>query len=144
MARVDVARIAPDGLFKPRTTYSQVVQDRTSGVVVTSGQAGVDAEGKLVAPDTSGQFRQILANFDHILASLGVGREAIMKVTIYCTDVASFYATDYRIPGDVSAMAQWAEYFKDAPPASTLVGVTKLSRDDWRIEAEAIIAAPVE
>lgn len=141
MASVSVNRIAPDGLFKPRTTYSQVVEDQTSGIIVTSGQAGVDAEGKLVAPDTSGQFRQILKNFDAILAELGVGRDAIMKVTIYTTDVASFYQTDYRIAGDTSAMAQWAEYFKDAPPASTLLGVTKLSRDDWTIEAEAIIAA---
>ena len=76
--------------------------------------------------------RQVLENLKTALASQKAGFSNVVKINIFTTDVEAFLgAAEIR-----------AEYFKGNPPASTLVGISRLARPGLLVEIEAIAALP--
>lgn len=74
------------------------------------------------------QTRQVLKNIKAILEAAGGTMNDIVKVTVYLVDMKHF--------DDVHKVR--AEYFKEKPPASTLVQVSSLVSPEWLIKIDAI------
>lgn len=109
--------------------YSQAV--RAGGFVFLSGQIPLDpVTGELVAGDVRAQARQVFANLRAVLAAAGLAPAAIVKTTIFLTDMADFAAVNEL----------YAELVGDHRPARATVAVAALPRGA-RIEVEAIALA---
>lgn len=124
-------RINPPGLSTP-TTYSHIV--RAGKTLYIAGQVGADASGKVAGPGMVEQLEQVLKNLQTALKSQGADFSHVARITIYTTDVDAF-----REP---AAAAVRARYFGGHPPASTLVGVTRLASPDFKVEIEATAVLP--
>ena len=126
----------PDTLFPSRAFgFSQVVTSQGGKWIHCSGQTAWDKEMNIVgAGDLQQQMRQSLENVRLALAAAGAVPEDVVRVTVYIAD----YQPDEIGPVS-SAMA---DFFKDNPPASTLIGVQALALPDFRVEVEvtAVIA----
>ena len=98
-------------------------------IVFVSGQAAISADGQLVGDDDfEAQVRQVFENLRAVLEEAGTGLDAIVKLTVYLTDMSRL--REYtRIKG---------EFFAGEQPASTAVGVTALARPELMVEVEAI------
>jgi enamine deaminase RidA (YjgF/YER057c/UK114 family) len=131
MSAQTLQRINPPGLTAP-TTYSQIV--RAGNTLYIAGQVAADAQGKVVGTDMNTQLEQVLRNLQTALKSQGADFSHVAKITIYTTDVDA-----YRTP---EAAAIRAKYFGTRPPASTLVGITRLASPDYKVEIEAIAVLP--
>ncbi len=109
--------------------YSQAV--RAGGFLFLSGQIPLDpVTGELVAGDVRAQARQVFANLRAVLAAAGLAPAAIVKTTIFLTDMADFAAVNEL----------YAELVGDHRPARATVAVAALPRGA-RIEVEAIALA---
>jgi reactive intermediate/imine deaminase len=120
----------PPTLPKPaRPTYSQVVKATGGTLIFISGQASLDRNGNIVGKgDIEKQTRQTLENLKEALNAVGAKLEDVVKITILLTDLRYF---------DVIHKVR-AEYFKEKPPASTLIQVPGLFLPDLLIEIDAI------
>jgi 2-iminobutanoate/2-iminopropanoate deaminase len=98
--------------------------------VFVSGQIPLDpTTGEIVRGGFAEQARRALANLDAILGAAGVDRRAVMKTTVYLTDVGRF-AEFNEI---------YAAFFADHRPARAVVGVASLPRGA-EVEIEAVAA----
>lgn len=127
-------RINPAGVHAPAPSYCQVVEDVARGIVYVAGQVGLSPDGKLAGPDMASQLRQILANFDAILAELSLSRSDFVKRTVYVTDIDEYFTS--------AVSEQVAAYFGETPFTSTLVQVVRLFAREVRIEIEAVLHRP--
>ena len=73
------------------------------------------------------QARQAISNIAAALRRLGLGLERVVRTRVYVTELDRF--------GDVARAHQ--EMFGAAPPASTVVQITRLVHPDMLIEIEA-------
>ena len=120
----------PPELFRG-VGFSQAVAGRGSRAVFVSGQIALDREGKLVGRDDLGaQTRQVFENLRAALAAAGVGFGDVVKLNYY---VVGFRPEQLAVIREVRGRYLPAE----APPASTLVGVTALAMEGLLIEVEA-------
>ena len=103
--------------------------DGADSILFVSGQAPVSADGQLVGEgDFDTQVRQVFENLRTVLDGAGMGLDAIVKLTVYLTDMSRL--RDYtRIKG---------EFFSGEQPASTAVGITALARAEMMLEVEAV------
>ena len=120
-------RINPEKVWKP-TDFVHATMNRT--VMVTSGQTGRDANGKIAGDVFSDQARQALTNIRNIAESQGKSMDDIMKLTVYVKDIR--YGEEY-----IKIMEEFFNPGKK--PASTLVAVTGLWDERQLIEIEAIV-----
>src|SRR3954466_3968856 len=71
--------------------YSQAVV--VDGWVFCSGQIPLNPlTGQMVQDDVAGQTRQVFLNLQHVLAAAGTGFDAVVKTTVYLTDMNDFAA----------------------------------------------------
>jgi enamine deaminase RidA (YjgF/YER057c/UK114 family) len=99
-----------------------------------AGQVALDKSGTLVgAGDMKAQTRQVFKNLELALADAGATFKDVMKLNFYVLDV-----------GQIAAIREVRDTFINtaAPPASTLVEVRRLFRDDVLIEVEAVAVVP--
>jgi 2-iminobutanoate/2-iminopropanoate deaminase len=101
---------------------------RIGDMVIVSGQAAIDEQGKIVTPgDFDAQAEQTFTNLKRVLEAAGSSLAQVVKVNIYLTDMANFAKiVDLR-----------ARYFTRPWPADTIVGVTALAYPELEIEIEA-------
>jgi 2-aminomuconate deaminase len=76
-----------------------------------------DADGKLVSYDIEAQCRSVFANVRKVLDASGARWEDLVDVTVFLTDMNRDFAAYNRV---------YAEYFTDAQPCRTTVGITAL------------------
>jgi 2-iminobutanoate/2-iminopropanoate deaminase len=106
------------------------VAAEAAGLVFISGQVALDpATGQRVEGDAAAQARRIMGNLELILADLGLGCDAIVKTTIFLTDMADFAAVNEVYRG----------FFTSAPPARSTIQVGALP-GGFRVEIEAVAA----
>ncbi len=105
--------------------YSPAVQTET--LVFFSGQVPFDATGAVVGETAAEQARQALTNLGHLLEAAAMTSHAIVKTTIFLTDMNDFAAVN-----DV-----YAEFFEKPYPARSTVAVAALPKG-VRVEIEAV------
>jgi len=119
------------GLMEPISHFSDaVVAGSTlyvSGLVATNEAGEVVGEGDVVE-----QTRQIFRNLKRILDTAGATPADIAKVTIFMRDAAQRPL--------INPIRQ--EFFGSHRPASTLVEISRLVRDDLLLEIEAVAQLP--
>lgn len=111
---------------RPVGPYSQAIE--AGDFVFISGQVGLDPKtGQMADATVTGQARQSLKNLEGILAQMGLDLSAVVKVTVFLTDMANFNAVN----------EVYASFFTTDPPARSCVAVKALPREAL-VEMEAI------
>jgi enamine deaminase RidA (YjgF/YER057c/UK114 family) len=117
----------------PSHGYTQVVEvPAGQRLLYISGQVPLDKDGNLVgAGDFRRQAEQVFANLGFALADVGATFADVVKINYYVLDVSRI--ADLRAVRDQHVNT-------GAPPASTLVEVSHLFRNDVLLEVEAVAA----
>jgi len=119
------------GMSEPISHFTHVV--RAGRIVFVSGCVATDGEGRLVGgSDIVAQTRQVHENIKRCLTAAGATFADICKVTVFLRNIAD--------REKVNTVRK--EYFGAARPASTLVEISRLVRDDYLIEIEATAVIP--
>ena len=111
------AVIVTDGAPRPfeGAPYNQAI--KAAGFVFCAGQVGADpATGALVEGGVEAQTRRALDNVSAVLAGAGSSLAAVVKTTVFLTDLDDF--------GTMNAV--YGEYFTSDPPARSTVQVAGL------------------
>lgn len=123
-----IERTNPPGLSAP-TGYSHVVSTRGGRTIYIAGQVALDAQGRLVgAGDLGAQTRQVFENLGIALKAAGATFANVVKTNYYMRD-----ASQVAIVRDIRS-----KYLTAEMPASTLIEVPRLARQDFMIEIEVI------
>jgi 2-iminobutanoate/2-iminopropanoate deaminase len=105
--------------------YSPAVQ--AENLVFFSGQVPFDASGAVVGATAAEQARQALTNLHHLLVAGALTSHAVVKTTIFLTDMNDFAAVN----------EVYAEFFEKPYPARSTVAVAALPKGAL-VEIEAI------
>jgi 2-iminobutanoate/2-iminopropanoate deaminase len=106
--------------------YSQAV--RAGNMIFASGQIPLDPATKEFVPGgIAEQTEQVLKNLTAVFAAAGVGRDQIVKTTVFLADMNDFTAMN----------EVYGNYFAENPPARATVQAARLPRDA-KVEIEAI------
>jgi enamine deaminase RidA (YjgF/YER057c/UK114 family) len=113
--------------------YSQLVEVPAGmRLIFLSGQVALDRSGRLVgAGDLEAQAAQVFENIRLALADSGASFADVVKLTFYVLDTS-------QLPALRRVRDRFISTSK--PPASTLVQVRGLFRDDVLLEVEAVAA----
>lgn len=126
-------RINPDTLY-PSVQYgfSHATLDEATGTLHLSGQVAWDKDYTVVGGSDVGlQARQALANIKAVLASQGLGPEAVLRLRTFVVNY------DVSMLGAIAP--ELAAFYGDVvPAANTVVGVQALAMPEFLIEIEAI------
>lgn len=125
---------APD--LAPPPGYSHAVVVDRGRTVYLSGAVGLDAKGQVVgAGDFKAQVDQAFLNLRSALKAAGATPASVVKLNYYVVGLDHDKVLALRTARD-------AFIDKDHPPASTLIGVQALFRDDVMVEIEATAVLP--
>jgi 2-iminobutanoate/2-iminopropanoate deaminase len=116
-----------EGLAAPISHYCDAV--RFGNLLFISGVAPTDAAGRVVSDDVVAQARQVFLNMKRVLDAAGAGFGDILKVTVYLLDVND--------RAKINPVRR--EFFGEARPASTLLGVKELAIRGMKVEIEAVV-----
>jgi 2-iminobutanoate/2-iminopropanoate deaminase len=122
----------PTGLPAPKG-YTHVVEVPAGArIFYLSGQVPLDKDGNLVgAGDFRQQAEQVFRNLGLALAEAEASFADVVKINYYVRDIS--HLNELRAVRDRHLNLK-------APPASTLVEVSRLFRDDVMLEVDAIAA----
>ena len=124
----------PDTMPKS-SGYTNVVEVNSGRMIYISGQVAVNKEGNMVGiGDLAAQARQVFENIKAALEDRGASFHDVVKFTYFMTDISQI-----QIVRDIRDLYIHTEN----PPASSAVEVSKLVREEFLIEIEAI-AAPAQ
>jgi len=124
----------PKELFEPRGYSHTVAVDGPMTLVTISGQVAFGPDGSVVGKgDMRAQAEQVYQNLSHNLRAAGAEWRDVIKVNVYMVGLT---------PDALAAYREVRARFLDAkhPPASTLVGVTRLVHEDLILEVEVVAA----
>ncbi len=108
--------------------YAQAV--RTGGLVITSGQLPIDPATGAFPEGIQAQTRQSLTNVKAILEEAGLTMDAVLKTTVFLSDMNNFGAMN----------EVYASFFTEGSyPARSAVEVARLPKDAL-VEIEVIAA----
>lgn len=125
MKRALASEAAP-GAIGP---YSQAIA--AAGMLFVSGQIALDpASGVLASATIEDETRRVLENLRAVLGAAGLSTDAVVRTTVYLTDLADFPRVNQV----------YAEFFRAPFPARATVQVAALPRGA-RVEIDAIAVA---
>ncbi len=96
--------------------YSQAID--LGNLVFASGQIPIDPKTGLIPEGITEQTRQSLANVKAILEAAGLGMDAVVKTTVFLSDMANF--------GPMNEV--YAKAFAEPFPARSAVAVRELPK----------------
>jgi enamine deaminase RidA (YjgF/YER057c/UK114 family) len=118
----------------PPFGYTHVVEVLAGRPVYIAGQVAMDRDGNLVgAGDLRAQTHQVFANLRAALEAVGATFSDVVKLNYFVVDASQ--APVIREVRDVYIDT-------DRRPASTLVQVARLFREEFLIEVEAVAVLP--
>lgn len=124
-------RIRSGAPWEPIMGYCRAV--RAGQIVAVSGSAAMDENGALVGEgDMYAQARQCIRVLQIALEKAGCSIEDVVRTRNYVTDISQWEAV---------AKAHH-EVFGDAPPATSMVEVTRLIDPAMLVEIEADAVVP--
>jgi len=97
--------------------YSQSVV--VNGMIYTSGQIAMDADGVMVADDVENQTHQVMKNLFYVLEASGAHFNDVVKTTIFLADMNDFEKVN----------AIYAHYFGAHKPVRSTVAVKTLPKN---------------
>ncbi len=109
--------------------YSQAVS--ANGLLFTSGQIALTAEGALLEGDVSAQTDQVFANLLAVLEAAACSPSDVIKCTVFLQDLG-----DFAVVNEI-----YAEWFGQHRPARACVEVAGLPKG-VAVEIEAIAQIP--
>jgi 2-iminobutanoate/2-iminopropanoate deaminase len=111
----EVDTITPPNTPTPIGPYSHVA--KVGHAITIGGTAGVDPEtGELSGPDVASQTRQILRNFEVMLAAVGSDLAHVIHVDVYLLHIADFASMN-------KAYIEAFDGYGGHRPARTAIGV---------------------
>ena len=123
----------PAGLWaSPRLT--QMIEVQGMRMIYLSGQTAADADYKVRSSDFRRQAHSVYDNIELALRSAGATLHDIVKTTTYLTNA-----------GDIALLREVRmERYKGlkAPPANTLLVVSRLAEPEFLIEIDVVAALP--
>lgn len=123
-----IKNIAPED-YKTRGSYSPAKKVDLGAyyqIYVSGVQAPKDDNHKVVTDDVEEQTKLVFEDISQILSQADATLDDVVKAVIYITDMNDFDKIS-KIRG---------EYFKNSMPVSTLVEVSRMTRDGAKIEIE--------
>jgi len=112
---------------KPVGPYSQGII--AGNYLFVSGQIPIDPEtGEVIKGDFKTQVRRVLENIKAIVEASGASMKDVVKVTVYLKDINKFQEFN----------EVYKEYFKEEPPARSVVEVSNLPKN---VEVEIDVIA---
>ena len=131
MSQAHRQEIRVPGMPEPISHFTHVV--RAGRLVFVSGCVASDEQGRTVGGgDIVAQTRQVHENIKRCLAAAGATFADVCKVTVFLKNVAD--------REKVNTVRQ--AYFGAHRPASTLLEISRLVRDDLLIEIECTAVLP--
>jgi reactive intermediate/imine deaminase len=130
--RQGIRYLNPSSLSTP-VGYSHVVEVNSGRTIYIAGQVALDKSGNVVGKgDFAAQTNQVFENLKLALVSVGATFDNVVKINTYVTDMSHIQTLrDIR-----------AKYYSKNVPASTLVQIGKLAREELMIEIEAVAVLP--
>jgi len=126
-----IERLSPPGVATPRGPYSPAV--RAGGFIYVSGQIPIDpVTNQTVLGDVKTETRQVLSNIQRILEGCGATMADVVKCGVFLADVKDFAAMN----------EVYAEFFGEAKPARTTIGVGALPLPGAKVEIDAVAYKP--
>lgn len=108
--------------------YSQAV--KINGMVYTSGQISLKADGSFNDSDIAGQTTQVLTNLSEVLNAAGSGLDKVIKTTVFLSEMDNFGAMN----------EVYAKFFGEHKPSRSTVAVKTLPKNAL-VEIECIAIA---
>jgi 2-iminobutanoate/2-iminopropanoate deaminase len=105
--------------------YSQAI--KINGLVYTSGQVALKADGSFNDGDIAAQTTQVFENLSEVLKAAGSGLEKVLKTTVFLSDMDNF--------ADMNEV--YAKNFGEHKPARSTVAVKTLPKNAL-VEIECI------
>jgi aryl-alcohol dehydrogenase-like predicted oxidoreductase/enamine deaminase RidA (YjgF/YER057c/UK114 family) len=125
-ARSEHWRVSTGSVWEPIAGYSRAV--RRGNLVAVSGTTATHGGGEVIAPgDAAAQTTYILDKIAASLAAVGASIEDVVRTRVYLTDAAEWEPVS-RVHGRV---------FGDIRPANTLLEISRLVGEGYRVEIEA-------
>jgi enamine deaminase RidA (YjgF/YER057c/UK114 family) len=129
----EVRHSNPPGVWSaPRLT--QVVEVQGARLIFLSGQTAADENYKVRSLDIREQAHAVYDNIERALRSAGATLHDVVKTTTYLT------SPDYIAPSREVRAQRYRDL--EAPPASTLLVVSRLAEPEFLIEIDVIAAVP--
>jgi 2-iminobutanoate/2-iminopropanoate deaminase len=120
----------PSSVASPKGySHAAIIDLGNYKMIIMSGQVAFDKQGNLIGKDdVKKQTEQVFLNIKSIVEELGGSMNNIIKLSYFLTDVTK-----------IQTIRSVRDEFINikSPPASTLLEVSKLFRDDLLIEIEA-------
>jgi enamine deaminase RidA (YjgF/YER057c/UK114 family) len=126
--------LQPPGWARPKGFSNGIAA--SGRLVFIAGQIGWTGEGKWLARDFAGQFRQALANVLAVLAEAKGKPEHIVRLTWYVLDKAEYLASLKEVG------AAYRDLMGRHYPTMAVVQVSGLVEDEARLEIEATAVIP--
>lgn len=112
--------------FEEKIGFSRAV--RTGNLIAVSGTGPIAPDGTTAHPNQPyQQTLRCLEIISNAIKEAGGELKDVYRTRIYVTDISQWEEIGKA----------HAEYFVDIKPASTMVEVSALARDDWTVEIEA-------
>ena len=123
-------RLNPDTLYRgSRGYYSQIVTSHGTTQWHFAGMIALDTDRQVIGEgDMRAQSEQVMRNLGLALEAVGATPAHVVRVNIYTTDMDRFL--------EEGRPAVYG-FFGDSPPASTLIGVSRLADARYLVEVEA-------
>src|SRR5258706_13740401 len=123
-------QIRSDKLRQPSGVFSHATAIEAKGrLVFISGMTSRRADGTIAGVgDIEAQTRQVCENIKAAVEAAGGTMDDICRVDVYVRNMEHF--------DQIHKVRR--EYFKNPPPASTMVEVTKMTSPEYLIEISAI------
>jgi aryl-alcohol dehydrogenase-like predicted oxidoreductase/enamine deaminase RidA (YjgF/YER057c/UK114 family) len=124
--RADHWRVSSGSVWEPIAGYSRAI--RRGNVITVSGTTATHGKGEVIAPsDPAAQTTYILDKIEASLAALGATLEDVVRTRVYLTDADDWEPVS-RVHG---------RYFGEIRPANTLLEISRLVGERYRVEIEA-------
>ena len=130
---LEIKRSNPAGLWTANR-LTQMVEVEGARLIFLSGQVAVNADYKVVSDDIRQQAHAVYDNIEIALRAAGATLANVVKTTTYLT------SADYIAPSREVRVERYRNL--EAPPANTLLIVSRLAEPEMLIEIEVIAALP--
>jgi enamine deaminase RidA (YjgF/YER057c/UK114 family) len=132
----EITALNPETLAKPASPFSKVVRVKASEFIFIAGMGPIDKDGNIIgAGDIEVQARQVFANIEAGLKSVGAGWGNVVQFTTFLRD-----------SDDIAKLAKFRiQHFpgmfpNGVYPTNTLVLASRFSHESYRLEVQTMAA----